>query len=296
MPVLRKTEERRFGDRMLNRNSERWDKLTGLSGKPDRRIIDAIYALQEEAYIEENEGDKFGFWEVFNQLCHQGTIYPVTYAAVPHLLPAIRGETLIPRIEALLLLSEINLSYRSTDISPPDIPPDLQGPFEDALKTAKDLALRNLNQLGLAENDLIFCLMATAGLHNLPDVSQTTDQAFIGQGLIGKCEDCSAQIEILCKSLPFTVQFVEPHPKYPERAFGTPTGPLSYVSAKPLLTTGWNWKIELENAPIWMAHFAIFADQAETKERLTFLFGEYACPICSKAQSPWAACLTEKRA
>ena len=76
---------------MLERESERWNDLSGPAGMSGRRVIDAIYALSNEQYIDDSVGDRLGFWEIYNQLCHQGTIYTLTYAAVPHLLPAKFG-------------------------------------------------------------------------------------------------------------------------------------------------------------------------------------------------------------
>ena len=281
---------------MLDRGSEGWDGLTGPSGLSGRRIIDAIYALQEEGYIEDNAGQSLGFAEVFNQLCHQGTIYELTYAATPHLLPAATGETCLPAMNALILLAEINLSYNSTGFPPPDIPLDFKDAFETALKRAKDMALQHLNQSVLASEDFNLCLMAMTGLHNLSDTKTIIEQTFFDQGLVGTCEHCFADVEILCGSGPFSVQWVEPHPKHPKVIYGQPKGPITYVTSKRLLESGWNWKIETENAENWLAHFAICADQTETKEGLTFLFGDYECPKCAKPQSPWFASLNERRA
>jgi len=101
--------------------------------------IDAIYALGEEQYIDDTVGDRLGFWEIYNQLCHQGTIYTLTYAAVPHLLPAINGKTFIPPIRALFLLADINISYKSTAFAPPGIPEDLKENFVETLSVAKDI-------------------------------------------------------------------------------------------------------------------------------------------------------------
>ena len=124
---------------MLERESERWNDLSGPTGMSGRRVIDAIYALSNEQYIDDSVGDRLGFWEIYNQLCHQGTIYTLTYAAVPHLLPAINGKTLIPPIRALFLLADINISYNSTAFAPPEMPEDLKENFVETLQVAKDI-------------------------------------------------------------------------------------------------------------------------------------------------------------
>jgi len=280
---------------MLDRKSDRWNDLSGPAGMSGQRVIDAIYALGEEQYIDDTVGDRLGFWEIYNQLCHQGTIYTLTYAAVPHLLPAINGKTFIPPIRALFLLAGINISYKSTAFAPPEIPEDLKENFVETLQVAKDIVLQNLTQSNLTGNEFVECLMATAGLNNLSNVQLAIDHIFLGQGVHGRCEHCSAEVEIVCDSDPFSVQFVEPHKEFPKTLMGRPKGPLTYVSPKPLAKSGWNGIIREENAQNWLSHFARAAGQTEFIENLRHVFGEYVCPVCSATQTPWAASLNESK-
>lgn len=274
---------------MLERKSERWDDLSGPAGMTGRRVIDAIYALSTEQYIDDTVGDKLGFWEIYNQLCHQGTIYTLTYAAAPHLLSAINGKTLIPPIRALVLLADINVSYKSTAFAPPVIPEDLEENFVEALSVARATVLEILSHKNLTTNEFIECLMATAGLNNLPNVQLTIDHIFFGQAVYGQCEHCSAEVEIICSSDPFSVQFMEPHKEFPKAIMGQPKGPFTYVTPKLFAESSWNGAIEEDNAQNWLSHFASAANQNEFNENLRYVFGEFMCPICSKVQTTWDA-------
>ena len=218
-----------------------------------------------------------------------------TYAAVPHLLPAINGKTLIPPIRALFLLADINISYNSTAFAPPEMPEDLKENFVETLQVAKDIVLQYLSQSNLTANEFIECVMATAGLNNLSNVQLAIDHILFGQGVYGRCEHCSAEVEILCNSAPFSVQFMEPHKEFPKTAMGRPKGPLKYVSPKPFLDSSWNGAIEEDNARNWLSHFARASKQNEFSEKLRYVYGEFMCPACSKAQTTWAASLNESR-
>lgn len=280
---------------MLERESKRWNDLSGPAGMSGRRVIDAIYALSNEQYIDDTVGDKLGFWEIYNQLCHQGTIYMLTYAAIPHLLPAINGKTLIPPIRALFLLADINISYKSTAFAPPEIPEDLKQNFVETLSVAKDIVIQNFSQSNLTANEFIECLMATAGLNNLSNVNLAIDHIFFDQGVYGRCTHCSAEVEILCNNTPFSIQFMEPHKKFPKTAMGRPKGPLTYVTPKHFLESSWNGAIEEDNAQNWLSHFARVSKQNEFSEKLRYVYGEFMCPACSKTQTTWTASLNASR-
>ncbi|MGB0906656.1 MAG: hypothetical protein ACPGVT_04115 [Maricaulaceae bacterium] len=276
---------------MLNRNSIEWSTLTGPAGMNGRRVIDAIYTLSENKYRDDNENDQLDFWEIYHQLCHQHSLSTLTYAAIPHLVKFIEGETPIPLINVLLLFSDVKLSYSSRGYPQPEIPSDLKASFEASLEIARDISLDHVQHTNLSFIDFIDGLISLAGLHNLEYIHQTLRQLISEKGAIGLCKICSSETEILSETAPFSVQLIVPHPTHPQNYLGTPFGPLMYVTPRELENTPWDGSILEINALHWLAHFAKRSNQKEFLETLPFLFGRYDCPSCSAELIPWEAVL-----
>ena len=78
---------------MIELKSPRWSKLRQAYGA----ATDVPDLLQRLA-----DGDREAIWELYATICHQGTVYSASYAAVPH-LAKIASATRRPRPRAEIL-------------------------------------------------------------------------------------------------------------------------------------------------------------------------------------------------
>lgn len=258
-------------------------------------IISAIYALSTETFRFDTDGDKLGFWDVYHQLCHQNTITGLTYSAVPHLVHLIRKKTLIPLSEALMLLSAIKLSSMNEIADTPIVSSDVKTDFRVALRSAANLCTEYIQQPNLAPADYVLGVTALAGLNNLRHVYQALMWVYVEKSAIVRCPSCFAEYEITTDELPFSLQFIQPHPTHPDTSFGTPCGTPSPVHPANVRREGWTGAITEDNASIWMSFFAGTADQKGIENTLRFLFGRYSCRKCSEAQFVWDTLLHQSK-
>jgi len=75
--------------------------------------------------------------EVWSSLCHQGTIYPATYAALPHLVSIAGNGNLWTKVQTLTFAGDVCSQENSVG----EVPEDLAKSFEDALKVIKQMSL-----------------------------------------------------------------------------------------------------------------------------------------------------------
>jgi hypothetical protein len=73
------------------------------------------------------------YFTLWSALCHQGRIYPASYAAVPHIIEAIRASPERAHWSALLLVVCIELGRLGVDGKGPPVPEDLSAAYQQAL-------------------------------------------------------------------------------------------------------------------------------------------------------------------
>ena len=82
--------------------------------------------------------------ELWSALCHQGTIYTASYAALPYLIDALDRDPERAQWTVMLLAAAIEIA-RAREDSPP-IPDDLEQAYFDALKEAPRVIARASSQ------------------------------------------------------------------------------------------------------------------------------------------------------
>ena len=119
---------------VIDLKSPRWSELHHAYGAADD-VPDMLEQLGG-GNLEDVMGD------LYSTICHQGTVYTASYAAVPH-LAKIAGATQDPdqRAEILTLLGSI---VAGADAS--QIPADLRDDYEACLPVATKLALKTLEE------------------------------------------------------------------------------------------------------------------------------------------------------
>jgi hypothetical protein len=115
-------------------DSPRWKALGA------ERAPDLIRLVSTEMTPNYREGGQW--WRVYSDLYHQHSVYPVTYAAFPHLVSAVCGGTIRQRMAVLCLAGNIRLHSHTEGTVPNDLLPD----FEAAMERVKESSLRTVRE------------------------------------------------------------------------------------------------------------------------------------------------------
>ena len=141
---------------------------------------------------------------LWGRLCHQGTVYTATYAALPHVV-AIGAQR--PAGEQLHFWMFAGAVARSQDAA--DVPADLREDVEQSVRKAHELVVA-LFRPGLDEHDALWLAAAVAGLRGQSTlaliVEGTTDEE-----LCLACTHCHRELFVDVREPPFLVRD-EVHP------------------------------------------------------------------------------------
>lgn len=112
--------------------------------------------------------------ELWDRLCHQGTVNSASYAAVGAIVQMIAGQA-APSWKAYALLASIE-EGRLTDGNPP-VPPELAVAYRDGWAALLPLALRDLAvvQDDLAVRSILACVAHAKGQHTLAEIALCTE-------------------------------------------------------------------------------------------------------------------------
>lgn len=116
---------------MLELSSQRWGTLASAGGNPSLvpQLIRALY----EGYSEDT------WLEVWEQLGHQWTLYPVAYAALPHLVSIALANNLSRTPDFLLSVGRLAAPIETIE----PCPPDLASEFQESLNSCGAFALES---------------------------------------------------------------------------------------------------------------------------------------------------------
>ncbi|MEM9357687.1 MAG: hypothetical protein AAGB04_15890 [Pseudomonadota bacterium] len=215
---------------MLAVDSPRWAELEHAYGD----------ATQTPAHLYQLfEKQNYGYGEdpndvLFGCLCHQGSIYTATYAAVPHVLNPLPTQSTLSRVYLYMFLGQVAIS---TDAEP--IPDDLQTDYIAAMDRAKLLAIEAAQEPEIEAEWYEELLSSVPALHGLATVHRVVEWMLSSREVCGLCKLCGSEFEVDCEKLPFEAVRVRPHPTMaPIREAplphsvgiqGTPQGPKSPV-------------------------------------------------------------------
>lgn len=238
---------------MLPLDSPQWATLKHAYG-PAKETPQLLKRLREPSAWTDASREK-----LWSSLCHQGSTYSASYAAVPHLVDL---ATVLPpklRHECLVLIGSI--------VSAPDadpMPNALNASFEEAVSKAKELALHDLRTSKKQDRSgLIHLLQAVAALHRWPFFGSQLDGLVDGE-FTADCPECGAELYVLVEKEGLTTSAEDPvKKKTSERLAVTPSD--GGGKASPL------------------AQLIVFADQAghpKVATQLRSLGGRATCPKC----------------
>lgn len=120
---------------MLPLDDPRWHELQDAYGAAS----DIPQLLRQlEAFPPQGRHDSEPYASLWSSLCHQGSVYPASYAAVPHLIRILASAPLRASWDFFVLPASIELG-RLNELGP-DVPEDLRDSYFAALTRIPALA------------------------------------------------------------------------------------------------------------------------------------------------------------
>ena len=152
---------------MLSLDDPRWTTLQNAYGESSGipKLI-----RQAEGLPEDGGSDAEPYNSLWSALCHQGSVYPASYAALPHLVRIVEQNPNKFRWSLLALVHGIELGR--TAEKAPKIPDDLAGFYQHALSRIPSVANALLN-LKLTELEMRVVLATCATAKGFPSLGET---------------------------------------------------------------------------------------------------------------------------
>lgn len=166
---------------MISLDSQKWSELRDAYGSADRvpNILRRLYA---------NPTDRDSLKDAWSSLCHQGTIYSASIAAVPHLVSLVTNSTLRDRLEPLILVGAI-----AESLGMPGETHEGDEAFGEYRTKAIELLSESIKYGTLIDEELRYALSAFAALlgdSKLARILSTLDCGFT-------CPKCGTDIDLL---------------------------------------------------------------------------------------------------
>jgi uncharacterized protein YbaR (Trm112 family) len=240
---------------MLELESPRWAQLRHAYGTADD-IPELLSRLSREADSETID-------TVFGSICHQGSVYSASFAAVPHLVSiALKQSDAECRAQVLILVGAIRSStdYRGES----EIPSDILEAYEQILPSALDASVRTLSEL-LDTDTAIYLLETAAALRGFSVLGRVLS-GFSDREFALTCPACDLQLYIWPDVNRLSVAAEDPVSHSETHRTFTSPGP---VPGSPD-----------ELAFSWIMGLAKTTNLAEVTLLLPHLFGTVVCPAC----------------
>lgn len=175
---------------MLGLDDPRWNALDHAYG-PAGDVPDLLRAVER--------GEQELWDELVPCLCHQGTVYTASYAALPHIVRIGAAE---PLAEQVLFWSFVGAVALSREAAP--VPDDLRQAYEEALARAHELTLACLVP-GLDEATGLELLIALAGIRRLPAIADAL-RCLREETVSTNCPRCDSSMRVSTADVPFVVE------------------------------------------------------------------------------------------
>lgn len=233
---------------MIDLRSGRWFQLRqaygAATGVPD--LLQQLAAGDEEAVD-----------DLYSTICHQGTVYTASYAAVPHLAKiasTTRGAD--RRAEILALLGAI---VASTDRA--EMPADLQADYDATLPVALKLALTTLQE-PIQPRTAVYLLEVAAALAGRP-LPQGALTGFVDENFALECPRCKRELFLSLTDEGLSTAAENPviEPRTPRTPI-VPGPELEHAES-------YRWLMRVGGAALSLIG-----------RRLASLFGAGTCPLC----------------
>jgi uncharacterized protein YbaR (Trm112 family) len=239
---------------MIDLESSRWSELShayGAAGNVPRLIAGLL------------SGDESTVDELFSSLCHQGSIYTASYAAVPHLVD-IAGRLRRPDLRTHILVLIGSIAASSDDRSDAPIAPDVRAAYETALPRARDLALETLGWR-LDPEEAVYLLQAAAGLEGHLSLGRIL-QGFVAEEFVLKCPSCNSELYVWTDGEALSTAAEDPV-----------TNPMTVRTA---IAPGPAPNSRLDVEFRWLIQNGGKAALSAIGGRLPYLYGSGTCPAC----------------
>ncbi|WP_182376886.1 hypothetical protein [Nocardioides sp. WS12] len=223
-----------------------WEELRDAYGSAE--LVPALLAAAEES------GVVFGpAWDdVWSHLCHQGTVYSASYAAVPLLADMCSRLPVRGYMPGLQLAGSI---LASTD--GPGDPTEVRASFAAEISQLRDIAEAAL-PLAESDTEFIYALEALAAFEDLGVWQQTLNYLADGEAPL-TCNQCGDELLVQLDDVPPKVA-----------TWHAADGKRDVVAIEAPAGT--------PEARLWS--LATIHDRAAVAESLRFCFGSSNCPAC----------------
>lgn len=134
---------------MISLHSEEWNKIPDAYNKGENvAVLLAQIQSDPSPSVHTNDEPWFSLW---SSICHQGDIYPASFAAVPHLAD-IASRTSYPIDENFFVLpAYIEISRNAKNV---EVPEEFKNEYDEAIRKLTLLASNSIGHEQLGEDFL----------------------------------------------------------------------------------------------------------------------------------------------
>jgi len=238
---------------MLDLDSLRWSELRQAYGSAED-VPELLTSLDD---------DDAALDDLIGALCHQGSVYSASYAAVPHLVAqAGRAASADRSADILILVGSIRASSDYRGAQP--LLADIQDAYESTLPEALKLSLATLPKL-TDPGRAIYLLQAACALKGYLGPGRCLS-GFLDEEFSPECPDCGEQLYVWPSGAGLSVAAADPV-----------TDPLTERTP---VTPGPSQGSQSETEYRWILDAAGPAALRVLGKRLACLYGEGTCPAC----------------
>lgn len=248
---------------MLHLDDERWRSLTHAYGS----AVDVPRMVQDLAREPTLPGSDKVWTDVWSALCHQGTVYSATYAAVPHLVAIAEHLPPTARREYIYFVGAV---AASTDHAHP-VPAELDDDYFDALGTCLEHAEAALAGAPGDWHRTLYLLVALSALRGCKRAAAVLER-LADRELLPTCPACGGDIYVTVDDQGWYVTADDPV----RGGEGQRTQPSGASERRPAAAEEWTDA----NAPRLLSEYAEASGQAVLAEDLHRIEGSIACPRC----------------
>lgn len=208
--------------------------------------------------------------ELWSRLCHQGTVYSASFAALPVLVDVAERWKPRDRSQLLALASSILASNDVHRASRDDV----LGPVEWVVPRFQRLCRESLAEAGLGKHDFIYLLQATRAFEGDQFWGQELDHLASGE-FPGTCPHCGTDLYLVIGEHGF---FTTAEDWVPRTGSSKPgkIEPLPGIHCTPIDPN----EGELPEVGRWLIERAQAAKQNEVAGWIRRVFGSGVCPSC----------------
>lgn len=204
--------------------------------------------------------DRDPVWdELWSRICHQGTVYSASFAALPHLLAWSRSIAPAKRTMVLVLSAAI---VNSRDIS--SGMESRAAAVQSTRDAFHDLAVETMTEPGVAEVDFIYLMQAVLSFRGVQTWGAVLGQLSSGE-FAGVCLQCGADLNLVIGEYGFFATVDE--------WVNRPGCKRTAIEASPIDT--------LSGVSKWLHTQALECGQERLAVCLPYLFGTTTCPRCN---------------